>query len=205
MHRPPKESPDGDELIPPHGGYRKLKSFQMAELCFDVTVRFCKRYVDRRSRTYDQMVQAARSGTQNIVEGSAASGTSKRTELKLTDTARFSLEELGRDYRDFLRQRGRKEWSYSDPRRQELVDARCSTAEEVAQWVRDVRARCGQNGRKPTYSEIAADAALVLIAVACSLLDRQLASLGKRFLEEGGFTERMYRMRSQRRQQHPPS
>jgi four helix bundle suffix protein len=198
VSRPPREPPDGDDLIPPHGGYRKLKSFQVAELCFDVTVRFCKRYVDRRSRTYDQMVQAARSGTQNIVEGSAASGTSKKTELKLTDTARFSLEELGRDYRDFLRQRGRKEWSYSDRRRQELVDARCSTAEEVAQWVRDVRARCGQNGRKPTYSEIAANAALVLIAVACSLLDRQLASLGKRFLEEGGFTERMYRMRKQR-------
>jgi four helix bundle suffix protein len=204
VSRPPREPPDGDDLIPPHGGYRKLKSFQVAELCFDVTVRFCKRYVDRRSRTYDQMVQAARSGTQNIVEGSAASGTSKKTKLKLTDTARFSLEELGRDYRDFLRQRGRKEWSYSDRRRQELVDARCSTAEEVAQWVRDVRARCGQNGRKPTYSEIAANAALVLIAVACSLLDRQLASLGKRFLEEGGFTERMYRMRKQRRQQEPP-
>jgi four helix bundle suffix protein len=199
-----QKPPDGDHLIPPHGGYRNLKSFQMAELCFDVTVRFCKRYVDRRSRTYDQMVQAARSGTQNIVEGSTASGTSKKIELKLTDTARFSLEELGRDYRDFLRQRGRKEWSYSDPRRQELVDARCSTAEEVAQWVRNVRARCGQNGRKPTYSEIAANAALVLIAVACSLLDRQLASLGKRFLEEGGFTERMYRMRKQRRQQEPP-
>jgi len=204
VSRPPREPPDGDDLIPPHAGYRKLKSFQVAELCFDVTVRFCKRYVDRRSRTYDQMVQATRSGTQNIVEGSAASGTSKKTKLKLTDTARFSLEELGRDYRDFLRQRGRKEWSYSDRRRQELVDARCSTAEEVAQWVRDVRARCGQNGRKPTYSEIAANAALVLIAVACSLLDRQLASLGKRFLEEGGFTERMYRMRKQRRQQEPP-
>ena len=199
-----QKPPDGDHLIPPHGGYRNLKSFQMAELCFDVTVRFCKRYVDRRSRTYDQMVQAARSGTQNIVEGSTASGTSKKIELKLTDTARFSLEELGRDYRDFLRQRGRKEWSYSDPRRQELVDARCSSAEEVAQWVRAVRARCGHNGPKPTYSEIAANAALVLIAVACSLLDRQLASLGKRFLEEGGFTERMYRMRKQQRRHEPP-
>jgi len=111
MGRPPKEPPDGESLIPPHGGYRNLKSFQMAELCFDVTVRFCKRYVDRRSRTHDQMVQAARSGTQNIVEGSAASGTSKRTEMKLTDTARFSLEELRRDFRDYLRQRGLKEWS----------------------------------------------------------------------------------------------
>src|ERR1700733_10878628 len=68
MDRPPKEPPDGESLIPPHGGYRNLKSFQMAELCFDVTVRFCKRYVERRSRTHDQMVQAARSGTQNIAD-----------------------------------------------------------------------------------------------------------------------------------------
>jgi len=199
MRRPPGKPPNGEALIPPHGGYRKLKSFQMAELCFDVTVRFCERYVDRRSRTRDQMVQAARSGTQNIVEGSAASGTSKRTELKLTDTARFSLEELRRDYRDYLRQRRLKEWSYGEPLRQELIDARCTNAEEVALWVRQVRARLSRNGRRHTYAEIAANAALVLIAVACSLLDRQLTSLGKRFLEDGGFTERMYRMRSQRR------
>lgn len=204
MQRPPQKPPDGDSLIPPHGGYRKLKSFQMAELCFDVTVRFCERYVDKRSRTHDQMVQAARSGTQNIVEGSAASGTSKRIELKLTDTARFSLEELKRDYRDYLRQRRLKEWSYSEPLRQELIDARCASADEVAQWVREVRARLGPNGRRPTHAEIAANAALVLIAVARSLLERQLASLAKSFLDEGGFTERMYRLRSQRRRQEPP-
>jgi four helix bundle suffix protein len=204
VRRPPGEPSDGDSLIPPHGGYRKLKSFQMAELCFDVTVRFCERYVDRRSRTHDQMVQAARSGTQNIVEGSAASGTSKRIELKLTDTARFSLEELKRDYRDYLRQRGLKEWSFSEALRQELIDARCDGADEVAQWVREVRARLGHNGRKPRYCEIAANAALVLIAVACSLLDRQLASLAKSFLDEGGFTERMYRLRSQRQRQPRP-
>ena len=210
-----EKPPDGENLIPPHGGYRHLKSFQMAELCFDVTVRFCNRYVDRYSRTRDQMVQAARRGTQNIVEGSTASGTSKKIELKLTDAARFSLEELRRDYRDFLRQSGYKEWSYDEPLRQELIDARCSSAAEVAEWVRDVHRRSrlpssqGKNGatrhrRKPTYGEIAANAALVLIAVSCSLLDRQLASLGKRFLEEGGFTERMYRMRQQRRRQQPP-
>jgi len=203
VKRPPQEPPNGDSLIPPHGGYRKLKSFQMAELCFDVTVRFCERYVDRRSRTHDQMVQAARSGTQNIVEGSAASGTSKRIELKLTDTARFSLEELRRDYQDYLRQRGLKEWSYNERLRKELIDARCASAEDVALWVREVRARLGANGRKPRYEEIAANAALVLIAVACSLLDRQLASLARRFLEHGGFTERMYRMRSQHRRQQP--
>jgi four helix bundle suffix protein len=185
-----EKPPDGDNLIPPHGGYQKLKSFQVAELCFDVTVLFCKRYVDRRSRTYDQMVQAARSGTQNIVEGSTASGTSKKIELR-------------RDFRDYLRQRGYEEWSFSDPRRQELVDARFSTSEEVAHWVRRIHARSGQNGRKQTHGEIAANTALVLIAVACSLLDRQLASLGKRFLDQGGFTERMYRMRSERRGRHP--
>lgn len=203
MQRPPEKPPDGDGLILPHGGYRKLKSFQMAELCFDVTVRFCKRYIDKRSRTYDQMVQAARSGTQNIVEGSAASGTSKRTELKLTDTARFSLEELKRDYRDFLRQRGFKEWSFSEPLRQELIEARCGSAAEVARWVRETRSRLAHSGRQQRYCEIAANAALVLIAVACSLLDRQLASLAKSFLDEGGFTERMYRLRSQRRRQQP--
>ena len=86
-----------EKLIPPHGGYQKLKSFQIAQLIYDVTVRFCDRYIDRRSRTHDQMVQAARSGTQNIAEGSEASGTSKKTELKLTNVARASLEELRLD------------------------------------------------------------------------------------------------------------
>jgi four helix bundle suffix protein len=176
----------------------------MAELCFDMTVRFCERYVDRRSRTHDQMVQAARSGTQNIVEGSAASGTSKKIEMKLTDTARFSLEELRRDYQDYLRQRGLKEWSYDERLRQELIDTRCASAEDLALGVREVRTRLGANGRKPRYAEIAANAALVLIAVACSLLDRQLASLAKHFLQDGGFTERMYRMRGQHRREELP-
>jgi four helix bundle suffix protein len=117
-----------------------------------------------------------------------------------------------------LRQRGLKEWSYSEPLRQELIDARCANAQEVADWVREIHCRSrqvshgGLNGKsrsnlpscKPTYPEIAANAALVLIAVASSLLDRQLASLAKRFLEDGGFTERMYRMRSQRRRPEQP-
>lgn len=104
-----------EPLIPKHGGYRKLKSFQIAQLVYDVTVRFCDRYIDRRSRTHDQMVQAARSGVQNIAEGSKASGTSKKTELKLTNVARASLEELRLDYKDFLRQRGLPLWDRSDP------------------------------------------------------------------------------------------
>ncbi len=95
-----------EPLIPKHGGYRKLKSFQVAQLVYDVTVRFCELYVDQFSRTRDQMVQAARSGVQNIAEGSQASATSRKTELKLTNVSRASLEELRLDYEDFLRQRG---------------------------------------------------------------------------------------------------
>lgn len=119
-------------LIPKHGGYRRLKSFQMAQLVYDLTVRFCERYVDRFSRTRDQMIQAARSGVQNIAEGSQASGTSKKTELKLTNVARASLEELRLDYEDFLRQRRLPVWSREDPRRADLIARRCSNADAVA-------------------------------------------------------------------------
>jgi four helix bundle protein len=130
--------PEPEKLIPLHGGYRKLKSFQVAQLAYDVTVRFCDRYIDRKSRTRDQMVQAARSGVQNIAEGSQASGTSRKTELKLTNVARASLEELRLDYEDFLRQRGLPLWPREDPRRAELIARRCSTAEQVADWVRQI-------------------------------------------------------------------
>src|SRR6476619_3358917 len=102
--------PEREPLIPKHGGYRKLKSFQVAQLVYDLTVRFCDRYISPRSRTDDQMVQAARSGVQNIAEGSQASGTSKKMELKLTNVARASLEELKLDYEDFLRQSGLPLW-----------------------------------------------------------------------------------------------
>lgn len=158
------------------------------------------------------MVQAARSGVQNIAEGSQASGTSKKTELKLTNVARASLEELRLDYEDFLRQRGLPIWDRDDPHRQELIDRRCATAEEVAQWVREVYER-GRNGRQglsgqgqsttrvkqATYPEISANAILVLLTVTCSLLDRQLASQAKAFEAEGGFTERLYRVRPKNR------
>ena len=223
-----------DHLIPKHGGYRKLRSFQVAQLCYDVTVRFCDRYIDRRSRTHDQMVQAARSGVQNIAEGSEASGTSKKMELKLTNVARASLEELRLDYEDFLRHRDLPFWAKDDPRRAELVGRRCGTVEEVADWVREVHDRGGGDGRygpngqdgrpapgpgsipsiestqsisstpppRPsTYPEIAANAALVLVGVACALLDRQIAAQAKAFTEEGGFTERLYRTRKRHRDQ----
>ncbi len=205
-----------ETLIPKHGGYRKLKSFQIAQLIYDVTVRFCDSYVEKRSRTHDQMVQAAWSGVQNIAEGSQASGTSKKTELKLTNVARVaraSLEELRLDYEDFLRQRGLPIRDRSDLRRQRLIDRRCATADEVMQWVRVEQergverldsGRGGQSGlggqkNRTVLSEIAANAALVLLTVACSLLDRQIAAQAKAFETEGGFTERLYRIRTESR------
>lgn len=198
-------------LIPKHGGFRHLKSFQVAQLAYDVTVRFCDRYIDRRSRTHDQMVQAARSGVQNIAEGSVASGTSKKMELKLTNVAKASLAELRLDYEDFLRQRGLRLWAEDDPRRKALVARRCTTADEVAAWVLEMAKHGldGQNGQEEPSSiesmqsilfpEIAANTALVLIGVASALLDRQVAAQAATFEKEGGFTERLYRTRQARR------
>jgi len=193
----------------------------LAQLAYDVTVRFCDRYIEKRSRTHDQMVQAARSGVQNIAEGSQASGTSKKTELKLTNVARASLEELRLDYEDYLRQRGLAEWPREDPRRAELIAARPATADDVAAWAQAVHGQSGRSGpygrgntktastpstksTPSTFSEIAANGALALLAVACHLLDRQLAAQEKAFVEEGGFTERLYRVRSERRTRGKP-
>lgn len=186
----------------------------MAQLVYDVTVRFCDRYIDRQSRTHDQMVQAARSGVQNIAEGSVASGTSKKMELKLTNVAKASLEELRLDYEDFLRQRNLAMWKPDDPRRKALVARRCATADEVADWVKEVSkgGQYGQNGRdeqegpsilsiRSIYSEVSANAALVLIGVASALLNRQVAAQAAAFEQEGGFTERLYRTRQARRQE----
>jgi len=214
---------DKDPLIPKHGGYRNLKSFQIAQLAYDVTVRFCDRYIDRRSRTHDQMVQAARSGVQNIAEGSQASGTSKKFELKLTSVARASLEELKLDYEDFLRQRGLALWERDDARRQSLIDSRPKTADDVARWVKKMSGLSGQSGpsgqSEPSTStmstestestsstesieECAANAAIALINVACFLLDRLLAAQSNTFEQEGGFTEKLYKRRQIKRQQY---
>lgn len=206
---------EGESLIRKHGGYRRLKSFQVAQLVYDLTVRFCDGFVDRRSRTRDQMVQAARSGVQNIAEGSQASATSRKTEMKLTGVARASLEELRLDYEDFLRQRGLAQWNRQDPRRQDLIDRRPASLDDVAQWARETY-RIGEqhtspHARRPsaastpstpsTRAEIAANGALALIAVACALLDRQLAAQAAAFEREGGFTERLHHTRSAAREQ----
>lgn len=209
-----------ESLIPKHGGCRQLKSFQVAQLVYDLTVRFCNHYIERESRTRDQMTQAARSGVQNIAEGSQASGTSKKMEMKLTSVARASLEELRLDYQDFLRQRSLPEWERNDPRRAALIALRSTTEAEIADWARSVhrlsqRDLADQNGNlapadastastsspasTPTYEEILANAALALIAVATALLYRQLKAQAAAFETEGGFTERLYRHRQSRR------
>lgn len=181
-----------DKLIPAHGGYRQLKSFQHAELVYDATVKFCDRFIDKRSRTHDQMVQAARSGRQNIAEGSQASGTSKKFELKLVGVARASLEELLLDYEDFLRQRGLALWGKNHP---------------TAQAVR--RLAYEKNRTYLTYRsyieesspEVAANTLVCLIHQTNYLLDQQLRQLEQAFLKEGGFTERLYQTRFRSRKQ----
>ena len=153
------------------------------------------------------MVQAARSGTQNIAEGSSASATSKKTELKLTQVARASLEELKLDYEDLLRQKGLTQWHHENPLRQNLIDSRCQTADEVANWVKQAcKKTSGQNTENSQviitsklYPEFSANAALVLITVACSLLDHQVAKLAEEFTKQGGFTEKLYKVRSEAR------
>ncbi len=173
-------------LIPPHGGYRNLKSYQMAEIIYDATTVFCNRFMDRRSRTHDQMIQAARSGKQNIAEGSQDSGTSRKTELKLTGVARGSLEELLLDYQDFLRQRGLPLWDKSHPAAREVRNIAWRPDRSYSSYKSSVE------GSNP---EIAANALICLIHQANFLLDTQLRFQERQFQAEGGFTERLYRAR----------
>lgn len=144
-----------EALIQSHGGYRHLKSFQLAQLVYDLTVRFCDCYVDKKSRTHDQMVQAARSGVQNIAEGSQASGTSKKMELKLTNVARASLEELRLDYEDYLRQRGVEAWPHNHPALIRFKTARPKSLEEIRSWAAQERdiARTNTDKHGPTRTK----------------------------------------------------
>jgi len=184
---PLPQSPWSHEgFIPPHGGYEKLFSYPKTQIIYDATVQFCDRFIDKRSRTHDQMVQAARSGNKNIAEGSRISGTSKEAELKLTNVARASLEELLGDYKDYLRQRGYTLWDKNS---------------KQALYVRTL-------GRKPTLSyedfrefietrppEVVANILICLLHQANYLLDQQLRRLEQDFLREGGLRERMTRAR----------
>lgn len=220
---------DGEPLLRQHGGFRQLKSFQLARLVYDITVRFCDRYVARRSRTHDQMVQAARSGVQNIAEGSQASGTSRKFELKLTNVARASLEELRLDYEDFLRQRGLPILPQDHPVLLRFKALRCDSLVTFRGWVAEerVRVKAGGglgtgntdlHGPSPTDTDrelqhqlgvplssacLAANGALSLLNLTCFLLDRQIKRLAQDFEKEGGFTERLYRVRRSHRAQKP--
>jgi four helix bundle suffix protein len=173
-------------FIPPHGGYKKLLSYQKAEIVYEATVHFCDRFIDKRSRTHDQMLQAARSGKQNIIEGSMAAGTSKETEIKLTNVARASLEELLEDYRDFLRARGLQEWTSDHPYAVRLRELNKIPEANYGTF------RKGIENPDPA---IAANVIIGLIRVASYLLDRQIRYLEKAFLEGGGLRERMTRAR----------
>ena len=187
--------PEQGGLIPPHGGYRKLRSFQCAQLVYDATVIFCDRFVEKRSRTHDQMIQAARSGVQNIAEGSVASATSKKTELKLTGVARASLEELLLDYEDFLRQRGLRIWAKDSP---EALAVRKKYSSDPSDSS-DASDKSDLYRIRTASPEVAANTLICLINQASYLLRRQLQGLERQFLAEGGFTERLYRERQARR------
>jgi len=176
--------------MPPHGGYQKLLSHQKAQIVYDATVYFCDRFIDRRSRTHDQMVQAARSGKQNIIEGSMASGTSKEMEIKLTNVARASLEELLADYRDFLRTHGFAEWPKDHPYAQRL---------RQLNRIPDATSDTFRKGVENPDPAISANVIIGLIRVTSYLLDRQLRSLEQAFLKEGGLRERMTRARIEER------
>ena len=179
-----------DGFIPKHGGYQQLLSYQKAEIVYDATVHFCGRFIDRRSRTHDQMIQAARSGKQNILEGSVASAASKETEIKLTNVARASLEELLADYRDFLRTRGLEEWPRDHTyvrRLRKLNQIPNATYEHFCK------------GIEHPDPAISANVIIGLIQVTTYLLDQQIRSLEKAFLQEGGLRERMTRARLRER------
>ena len=176
-----------NRIIPPHGGYQDLKSYQMSEIVYDATVAFCNRFINIRSRTHDQMVQAARSGKQNIAEGSMASGTSKKTELKLVGVARASLEELLLDYKDFLRQRELALWG---------KDHSVALAVRQLAYSKD---RSYKTYIESSPQEVAANSVVCLINQTNYLLDKQLRALEQAFLKEGGFTERLYSARTRAR------
>jgi four helix bundle suffix protein len=189
--------PSGQQgFIAPHGGYQKLLSYQKSQIVYDATVYFCGRFLDQRDRTHDQMIQAARSGKQNIVEGSQASGTSKETEIKLTNVARASLEELLEDYRDFLRTHKLEEWPKDHPYTQRLRELNRTPGATYETF---------RKGIEHDDPAICVNVIIGLIKVTTFLLDRQLEALEQAFLKDGGLREAMTRARlASRKQRNDP-
>ncbi len=181
-----KVVPPNDGFIPPHGGYAGLLAYQKANIVFQGTTRFCQRFLRRRDRTIDQMVQAARSGKQNIVEGSKISGTSKEAEIKLINVARASLEELLEDYKDFLRVHAHKLWP---------KDSREALFVRKLGAKKDTSYTAYETYIETRPSEVVANILICLIHQTNYLLDQLLRKLEKDFLNEGGLRERMTRAR----------
>lgn len=217
---------DDDSLIPKHGGYENTKTWQLADLIYDVTVRFCDKYVNPRSRTHDQMVQSARSGCQNLQEGSVDSAVSKKIEIKLTGIAKGSLKELQRDFQKFLKHRNLPEWPPNHPALTRFKALRCATLEQFRAWVAEETRRAEQEKNTDRHGQArteedetavkvrarpcpsvsfpavcAANGALSLLNLCIHLVDRQIEAQAAAFETEGGFTERLYRRRTQRRNQ----
>ena len=194
-----------DNVLLPHGGYEKLRSYKVAEAVYDATVVFCDRFIDKRSRTHDQMVQAARSGVRNISEGSGAVATSRKTEMKLTNVARASLnDELLKDYKSFLIQRGLRVWHKDSPEARAMRERlKHDLAPNLPSEKPGVVRLTGLAGLSDFVAraepELAANAMLCAVNQAAYLLKRQIESQGREFLEKGGFTERLYAARVEKR------
>ena len=183
---------ENESLLPKHGGYKNLLSYQLAELIFDITVLFCEKYVPVSDRTNDQMVQSGRSGFQNIAEGSVDSGVSKKSEIKLTGIAIGCMDELAKDYVKYLQKKKLAEWPPNHPALMDLKGRQVKSLDGFREWVKDV----WKNSEKSCPpNQIAANGVLSLLNLALYLTRKQLAALEKKFLEEGGITERMYRLR----------
>lgn len=178
-----------DQLIPHRGNYKQLLSYQKTNVIFCLTYYFVEHYLQKGDRTYDQMLQAARSGKQNIIEGSAASSTSAKTEIKLINVAKASLQELLEDYEDYLKTRGFRQWEEDS---EELKVMR-----DLGKKHNDAEFFMALAETRPP--ETIANMCIVLIKQADYLLFKQLQRLGDDFMKEGGFSERMYRLRSQNR------
>jgi restriction system protein len=186
------------QRIRPSGGYRALRSFRTATLIYDATVSFCGRFIDKHSRLVDQMVQAARSGRQNIAEGSRASATSSQTELRLVNVARASLDELLLDYEDFLRQRGKRQWAKEDAEAKAVRQVGKTLGSHPTDRSDDAAyARWLGNGDPA----VVANALICLIHQANYLLDGQIAQLERAFISEGGYSESLAAARLQARKQ----
>jgi four helix bundle suffix protein len=179
-----------DSFLPPLGNYKQLLSYRKAEIVYDITYRFCQRFLKKGDRTIDQMVQAARSGKQNIAEGSKAARTSRETEIKLTNVARASLEELLVDYYDYLRVRDLKQWEKDSRASKHVRDLGANPESSFEDFREFVQTRS---------DEVVANISICLIHQTNFLLDRQIRSMERDFVKEGGIRERMTRARLQHR------